>query len=95
MPAVFVGFGDWGNQKLSKNILGRELLNCHDWDLQVKRSIIEIYSRNVFVVSLPHLFLLDGLGRLRKSLYFQPLCRLQEGGELILSYVDLASVHEL
>ena len=34
---------------------------------------------NVFDVSLLHSFLLDSLRRLRKSLHFQPLRRLQEG----------------
>ncbi len=44
---------------------------------------------------LLHSLLLNGLGRLGQALDFEPLGRLEEGGQLILGHVHLAGVHEL
>ena len=50
---------------------------------------------HVFIHFDPLLLLLDGLRRLRQPLDLEPLCGLEEGGQLVLGHVDLSGVHEL
>ena len=50
MPTICEGFGE-RKHKLSKNILGRELLTCVLIETLVKQSIIEIYSIQMYLMS--------------------------------------------
>jgi len=60
-------------------------------------SISDIYAGidEMRIAASGCLFLLDGLRRFRQTFDFESLGCLQEGGQLVLGYVDFTCIHEL